>query len=172
MNKKDLQSSDIISACAIFISLITLFAVLYQTWLLKKQQYASVLPILEVFNSGPTSSEYSLVLLNTGIGPAFIKSMKIHYKDTIYESDPHSFLEKVIFPHDTMEYIYSHVRPGKVIPAGEKVLLLEVSNSERNALKLRKLFGDEIAKLEITYGSVYDEEWRLIGMDDPSVKIE
>lgn len=170
MKKKSFRSSDVLSVCAIFISLITFCALLYQTWLIQKQQYASVLPILELFNSGPTNNEYKLVLVNSGVGPAFVKSIKVHYKDSVYEGDPQSFLEKVILPHDTINYVYSHIRPGKVIPAGEKILLFDVKDSEKDASKLRQYFGYEAAKLEFVYGSVYEEMWRMKGMIEPPVK--
>ena len=90
-----------LSLLAIIASLGTLFTVAYQTDLIRKQQYASVLPYLEIWNSTGGDS-YRLILLNNGIGPAFVEGVNIYYRDTIYQMDPANFLAKEIVKTDTI----------------------------------------------------------------------
>jgi hypothetical protein len=106
---------------------------------------------------------YAFVVTNNGIGPAFIKSIKINYKGKEFEMDPASFIYKEFFPKDTsLNFIYSNIPPGKVIPAGAVIDMLTVEGSVKNAKKLRDLFGSgDEALLVITYASVYDETWEV-----------
>jgi hypothetical protein len=161
-----------LSISAMLISVGTFATFIYQTNLIQKQQYASVLPYLEIWNSGATSDTYKFYLVNNGIGPAFIQDIKIHYKGKVYNNDPAGFYGEVIFPSDTLSFISSNVFIGQVIPAGERVEMIVVNDSEESAKKLRKLFGDQTAKLEIVYASVYEERWRIFGMGGAPVKLD
>jgi hypothetical protein len=38
--------------------------------------------------------------------------------------------------------------------------------------KLRKLFANQTAKIEIIYSSVYEEQWRIFGMANAPVKLD
>lgn len=150
-----------LSLLAFFISLGTFFLLYYQTNLTRKQQYASVLPYLEIFNRGPREDAYSFAVTNNGIGPAFIKQVKIYYKNKEYITDPVNFIYAEIYPQDTtLNFVHTNLPPGRMMPAGAVFDLIVVEGSKESATKLRKLFssGSE-ALLEITYASVYDEEW-------------
>lgn len=156
------------SIAAIVASVGTLFVIVYQTNLIRKQQYASVLPYLEMWNSNPgrEGETYKYVLMNNGIGPAFIKEVKIHYQDSIYLYDPYDFAYHVIRPRDSLiNYSYSNIRKGRLIPPGEKVDLIGVTKDALNAGILRNWFGnnDSIA-VEIIYESVYGERWSAKGI--------
>lgn len=158
---------------AFLISLGTFFLLYYQTRLTQTQQYASVLPYVEIFNRGPQENMYSFTITNNGIGPAFIKSVKINYKGKEFEMDPANFIYSEIYPKDTtLSFIYTNLPSGKVIPAGAVIDLLSVEGSVKDAKKLRQLFGNgDQALLEITYTSVYDEKW-VVGTGNFPVKIK
>ncbi|QHT71409.1 hypothetical protein GXP67_34505 [Rhodocytophaga rosea] len=161
-----------LSISAMLISVGTFATFIYQTNLIQKQQYASVLPYLEIWNSGADSTRYKLLLVNNGIGPAFIKDIKIHYKGKTYPYDPIVFYSEVIYPSDTISFISTNVNKGQVVPAGERIEIVIVNNSVKDAAKLRQLFGNQTAKLDIVYSSVYEEKWRLDGMGKAPVKLD
>jgi hypothetical protein len=148
----------------------------FQTQLMQKQQYAAVLPYLELWNTG-TENPYSLVLANNGIGPAFIQSFEIHYKGKIYPLDPSNFLGKEMINKDTTTFknvslIYSNLMKGQLIPAGKEIKLITVENSEKVAKKVRELFGGNQAKLTIIFSSVYEEKWITNGIGSAPQRIK
>src|SRR4051794_40080867 len=94
-----------ISLSAFLISMATFVVLIYQTqlWqeqnqLAHKQQYASVLPYLELAYSIPNSRAFALKLANHGVGPAFIKAIRVHYKGKTFEGDPKDFIVNVRWP--------------------------------------------------------------------------
>ena len=164
-----------LSMVAIIASLGTLFTIVYQTNLIRKQQYASVLPYLEMWDSNPGREglSYIYVLKNNGIGPAFIRDVKIHFNDSIYIDDPASFTYRVIKPADSIiNYYYNNIKPGTVVPAGERIELVGVKNDSINAPLLKKWFSimDNL-ELEIVYESVYGERWSARGTANEPVKL-
>ncbi|KEO72274.1 hypothetical protein [Anditalea andensis] len=84
------DSNRLLSFSAMFISAVTLFILIYQTSLAtkqfdleQKQQLASVMPYLLVATSYMSEDEFTVTVENLGIGPAFIKNVQVHYKDSI-----------------------------------------------------------------------------------------
>lgn len=172
---KKWNSDNWISFAAIVASLGTLFTVVYQTNLYRKQQYASVLPYLEIWNSNSDDS-YRLILINNGIGPAFIEEVNIIYQDSSYSMDPANFLEQVIILEDTIRYVgHSNIRKGRLVPAGNSINLLQIMDNKENADKLRSWFNGsnavrkEVPEIEIVYSSVYGEKWKIqkYGLNEP-----
>lgn len=167
-NKSAWNANRIVSISAICISLFTLFILIYQSRLLsrqfeqaQKQQYASVLPYLEI---GPSFGYdyFRVVLSNTGIGPAFIKEVFILYNDEKYEMDLFRFLEEYATPADSIgQYGYSSLYPGRVIQPGSFHELIWSDASSFDAGKLRDFFTTKDIVLVIEYASVYDERWIL-----------
>ncbi len=165
-----------LSLVAIIASLGTLFTIVYQTDLIRKQQYASVLPYLEMWNSQPgqQGESYIYLLMNNGIGPAFIKEVKIHYKDSVYNYDPASFTFRVIKPIDSITNVsYSNIKKGRLVPAGEQMELVGVTKDTVNAPILKKWFSDQdVIQVEIIYESVYGERWSAKGIASEPVKLD
>ncbi|MEO9485052.1 MAG: hypothetical protein ABJG47_16450 [Ekhidna sp.] len=157
-----------LSIVAITASLGTLFTIVYQTNLIRKQQYASVLPYLEMWNSNPgrEGMSYMYVLKNNGIGPAFIKDVKIHVGDSAYIDDPASFVHRVIKPKDSIiNFYYSNIKKGTLIPAGSRIELVGVKNDSINSPILKRWFSrTDSIEVEIIYESVYGERWSSRGI--------
>jgi hypothetical protein len=153
-----------LSLLALFISVATLLLFSYQTKLMKKQAYASVLPYLEIWYNRPDSLNFSFNIVNSGIGPAFIRDYYIQYKDSTYQMDPATFLNQVILEKDTIQFAYSNLRKGRLVPAGQTIFLVSAAGTEKDALKLFELFSQEKIKLVLHYSSIYDETWRVDGM--------
>lgn len=164
------------SFAAIVASLGTLFVIVYQTTIFRKQQYASVLPYLEMWNSNPgrEGNNYMFILKNNGIGPAFIKDVKIHFDDSIYSMDPGRFTTQIIQPKDSIDnFGYTNIRNGSVVPAGSLIELVAVKNDSINAPILRKWFQTSAdLEVEITYESVYEEKWITRGSASQPIKLD
>ncbi len=172
MNSSKFANGDRLFGIAAFlISMGTFFVYIYEARLLQKQQYASALPYLEIWNSGG-GANYRLLLVNNGIGPAFIKEVQVRYKGKVYKMDHAAFYEKVRDSTDTFDFTHTNLLPGHVIPAGREIELIEIQDSPKGAARLRRLFGSNDAQIEVVYASVYEEKWQLKGLSNPPQKLD
>ncbi|MDN4166556.1 hypothetical protein QWY31_13690 [Cytophagales bacterium LB-30] len=172
--KRFWNSEKLLSTAAIIASMGTMFVIIYQTSLIRTQQYASVLPYLEVWNSSPNDSSYSLILVNNGIGPAFIESIQIHYNDTVFALDPANFTDSIIAKREglTPDFYYSNIIRGRLIPAGEMVSMVGISDNKKSAKVFKQWFGEQKAQVEIQYRSIYEERWKAKGLMKEPEKID
>lgn len=169
-NLKKIDSSIVVSLCAIFISFLTLIFIIRQTNLMSVQQRAAVLPYLEVLSSSNTNdsivTDYSLLIKNNGLGPAFIKNVNVVYNGKEYEG-----VDLINFVSDNLKMDYlqlssSDIRIGTLIPSNGEILHLKTNDSVF-ATKLSKLLNSDKLKLKIEYASVYDDKWIVTGYDKP-----
>lgn len=168
---KNWSSDRLLSITAIVVSLGTLFTIVFQTNLIRKQQYASVLPYVEIWpRITPTS--FKLMIMNNGVGPAFVEDVRIHYNDSIYQGDPRAFTARVIRKQEDVAYYYSTLKKGRLLPAGEIIELIGIENDSTSALKLYRWFGTDTVQLEVEYKSVYEEKWSAKGIGEEPVKLE
>ena len=80
------NSERILSLSAMSISFITLIIFIYQTNLMNKQNYLSILPYLQVSTSNNSEgNSYLLSIQNYGVGPAIIESVKMQYQGQEYD---------------------------------------------------------------------------------------
>ncbi|MCU0353565.1 MAG: hypothetical protein MUD08_07495 [Cytophagales bacterium] len=171
--RRSFSTDKLVGIAAFIISIGTFVVYIYEANLIRTQQYASVLPYLEMWNSRVNDEEYRLILVNNGIGPAFVKEIRVRYKGKTYEGDHTDFHYAEVYPKDTLfRFISSNVRAGRVIPAGQQVELISIQNNLRNADRAFELYGEQQAEIEIVYASVYDEKWKIIGMSGPPQKLE
>lgn len=173
MNSSILPNSDRLFGIAAFLISIGTFCVyIYEARLLQKQQYASALPYLEMWNSRPTPGIYKLQLVNNGVGPAFIKEVKVHYRGKVYQGDHVRFYHTVIPRHERVRFLSSNVTVGRVIPAGHSVDIISMDSPPTDVQRVYDLFGEDKARIEIVYGSVYEETWRLSGLEGTPEKLD
>ncbi|MEM9718746.1 MAG: hypothetical protein AAGA10_05845 [Bacteroidota bacterium] len=168
MPAKFWNSEKLLSISAILISLATLFTVIYQANLMRKRQYASVLPYLELWQSRINGETFGLSLVNNGLGPAFVKRVQVIYQDKAYPGDLHDFLySDIVLKEDSIKKLfYSNLLPGRLIPPGGTVELLKVEGSARDFQILKKWISSRNVQLEVIYSSVYEEFWSLKGIGD------
>ena len=169
MSKKLFANENLIGIAAMIISLTTLVVFVYQTNLMKKQQYMSVYPHLSFTHMRSYSPEYEFVLLNKGIGPAFIKTIEI--QDSTGKNYPsiNDYLKDKLEPTDTIIWTYSGISLGSLIQEKEEVDLIGFSEEEygaayqktmrKAAVRLRKLLASDHLEMTITYESIYGESW-------------
>ena len=187
LDKKFWNAEKIISLSAFVTSIATLLALMYQIRLsgeqnelarrqqelVRKQQYASVLPYLEI-RLGTNNGDrlFELILLNNGVGPAFIEEIRTVYDGQVYSSDPAIFYRTVIVQKDYTIVGTQNVNKGQIIPAGEEIAMLTAfanASSPQDRDRLIKWFGHptqepELARVEVVYASVYGERWVIKGI--------
>ncbi len=129
----------VLSISAFFISVISLIALIYQSYLareehklMQKQQSATVMAYLsQWFDNSP--GKHDMVIGNDGIGPALIKKITIsteegrnfHKTDDFFDhlSKSQTFL-------DTTNYLYSTIAECILIPANTTVEFASFDTSE------------------------------------------
>jgi hypothetical protein len=184
-NRKFWNSDKLLSLFAFLISVGTFATFAYQTYLIseqqeliRKEQYASVLPYLTIYTWNGGLGDASVRLVNNGVGPAFIDAVKIYYNDTTYNFGTAQFFQELInlegYPRGHFNISSMGIATGMVIPAGQEVELIG-SNNKATEEKISELFfGDdsEKAKIEITYSSVYEETWVIRSFSYVPEKLE
>lgn len=176
MSNKTWNSEKVLSFAAMFISVMTLVVLVVQTRLMQAQQRLSVLPYLQISNYGSYTQNYKLMVLNNGIGPAFIESVTIRYQGKEYNKDLYTFLAEHFPETDSIpQFFHTNLGKGMLIPPGEKIAHLQIDNSVAGGEKLTRLLrrlGEEGLIFELVYSSVYKEKWRLRFGDEAAVKIK
>lgn len=171
-----INTDRIVSLSAMVVGIGSLIIIVYQTQLMRQAQHASVLPYLSV--SLMANNEGTILLLgNTGIGPALIDGVRIHYQGRLIDADPADFFGQER-PNSKIPIGVDKILRGRLIPAGASVRMLE-SNDGRAALlnELLSLFeiaevprswyvnsglaGTPKAVIEVTFSSVYGDHWRI-----------
>ena len=165
------NSDKLLSLFAMGISFITLIIFIYQTNLMSRQNFISIMPYLDLSTTNDIANNiFELNLKNHGVGPAIIESVELAYKGKRYELadyDNHMFsLLKAIAPAlDSVNYVsFSTLDKGMAIPANTVYNIFHVEGSEEDY----KLITDNLQRLreegldyEIIYKSIQDERWRL-----------
>lgn len=175
--KIDWTAEKIMSTSALFISVISLIALLYQSYLareenklIQQQQSASVLPHLSQWFSN-TSNGFKVIFGNKGVGPAFIKEVKLEMKDTTFYNTDHlvNHILKTIYKRDSISIpaSTSTFSDGYVLPANEAIEIIVIKKPEH--IKIFRNFLDK-SDLEytITYADVYGAEWTLSNKENDS----
>ena len=159
----------IMSTSALFISVISLIALLYQSYLAREenrltqmQQSASVLPHLNQWYS-EYGNNFKFVIGNKGVGPAFIDNVEI-LLDATHSFNNTDDLFDYIFKNtkglDTIPYSKNTLIKGFVLPANEQINVLEIDNAN-NLDFVKDLFSKKTILYKITYKDVYGAKWLL-----------
>ena len=190
MKKKFWTSDKLLSLTALLVSLFTLIVFIYQTNLIRQQQFMSVYPYLNLSNEYGGTLNYSYVLSNEGIGPAIIETVKITSPKNEVFNDFVDYVNSEISTQDSIWYFHSNLKKGKLIPSNQKINLIQLVNKERllaiginqtdnlptnninNSRRLYQILNNDSLKVEIIYTSVYGEKWSLKSNTNAPVKLE
>jgi hypothetical protein len=158
-----------LSISAIAISFLTLVIFVYQTNLLSKQNYLSILPYLALSKTENKGDHiFELNLENHGVGPAIIESVTLSYKGKKYDLGEYgdeisTFFASIEPALDSLKiFSYSTVNKGLAIPANSKYNLMSVKNSQEDYdLMVQSLnrFLEAGFDYEIIYKSIQNERW-------------
>jgi hypothetical protein len=172
------NADKIVSFSAILISLATMGVYIYQTHLIQKQQYASVMPYLMATASRYGEEHFSVELHNDGLGPAFVEKVNVHYLGKKYENVDLANFFSSFDPNRTKRKAWrtttSSIIDGQLFPAGHTIKMIEISKDSVSAQQLRDYFWDtdKPIELEITYSSIYGEKWVMRGNFKRPKKLE
>lgn len=188
-NRPSWDSNRIMGVSAVFISLLSLFAVIYQSFLAREendlmriQQSASVLPYLSHWKSDGVG-EFKLVIANKGVGPAFIK--KVAFSATNYNTG-----DSIVFDNsdDWVSYMLQHSElfhsvkwttttftTHSMLSQQEISQVFVISYDRESRGNLNGQLREEYAKFnvhfDITYEDVYGAAWRFNSKDAIPEKI-
>ena len=183
MGKKIKWNSDkILAISAMSISFITLFIFIYQTNLMSKQNYLSILPYLSISTSDNSADNtFAITLDNYGVGPAIIESVTVSYLGknedlSDYDNEFLKYLKTKAPVLDSVKAIsYSTLDKGVAIPAGDKYNILTIYNSEKDYKLYKRILEGLIKKglyFEIKYKSIQDEHWRINNIKQGPEKLD
>ncbi len=173
---------------ALVASLGSLYIVYYQTNLMGKQfelqrqqQYTSVFPYISLANTG-SQKRYGYLISNTGIGPALIDEINIHYKDSVYKNhDLRAAFVNIITKEDSLFSSYKDIghttiRKGMLIPANKMIEAITFpTDLDKNGLEKRKALREWYNRklvIEVIYSSIYGEQWKVTSVSTAPEKIK
>lgn len=170
-NKIKWNTERLLSFSAMTISFITLVIFIYQTNLMRKQNYLSILPYLMVSTSNnKEKNAFELNIANHGVGPGIIESVTLIYKGkrhdlADYDNELYKFLGSQAPELDSIKNSSSStLDKGMAIPANYEYNVLRVGNSEKDYQlilgNINRLL-DEGLDYEIIYKSIQNERWLI-----------
>ncbi len=166
-------SDKLMSLCAILVSLMTLCVFIFQTNLIRKQQFMSVYPHLSLGNQRGGSLDYSYILKNEGVGPAFIKAIEIKAPDGEVFHDLVDYVDDTNLLEDSVWYFHSNLVIGQLIPSQKEIPLIQAAdastviemglppNTLEGMRKLYEVLNHDSLSMKITYESIYGESWTV-----------
>lgn len=164
----------IMSTSALFISVLSLVGLLYQSYLAREenkliqmQQSASVLPYLHQWYS-EYQDNYRLIVGNKGVGPAFIKHVEITL-DSTQKFDNTNDLFNEIFRStegfDTIPHNLSNLVTGFVLPANQDISII-VIEERQNITTFKNVLNQRQIDFKIVYEDVYGTQWQLSNLNE------
>jgi len=164
------------------ISVMTLVIFIYQTNLMSKQNYISILPYLQVSTSNNLEEQsYSLNLVNHGVGPAIIESVTMIFdgqRQNLVEFDNKIysyFISKKPLMDSISYFSNSTLNKGIAIPANSVYNVFEVKNSKKDYNLLLSSLAQlqkEGLRFEIVYRSIQNERWMIHNDSNGPIKID
>jgi hypothetical protein len=156
---KSFNFDRVVGISALLISLSTVILLIYEVRLARRSQYAAVMPYVQLRNVETNTPSYKIVLFNDGLGPAFISSIRVIERGKTYEGDLQNFLETGDLKSAPLQYVYSNISSGRLIPAGAELPLISATGDLANSLRISNIFSNDSLEIVIEYKSVFDERW-------------
>ncbi|MCX2719779.1 hypothetical protein [Lentiprolixibacter aurantiacus] len=161
------NSERILSMSAMSISFITLVIFIYQTNLMSKQNYLSILPYLQISTSNNTAEgTFSVDISNHGVGPAIIESVKSEMQGEFLDlKEYHDYFWELLVSQDSIldslkSVSTSTLNKGIAIPANTTYNIFKVNFTEEDRPKILRLIELlERIPYEIRYKSIQNEHW-------------
>ncbi len=168
------DTNRIMGMAAIFISVLSMFAVIYQSYLAREenelmriQQSATVLPYLDSWYSN-IEEKHKVVIANKGVGPAFIKEVKfmgmdVKSKDTIFFKSSHGlygFITKQSAFLDSIPAVKASFYANTLLSAGEEreLYIFSFDNQDQEK-RFSKEFYKYYVGFKVIYEDVYGTRW-------------
>ena len=170
----ELNSSDWIALASGFIALVALVTTLWQAQLMRKHNFLSSRPVLDIDSLSRAEATIGVVIRNCGPGPAFISTATATFRKTQYSlKNPREFeafataLVGAGLPCNKfsagMPNSESVIAPGHTF---ELLIIDEKENRESISYKFSQLMHE--VKIEVSYKSLYSHAYRAT-YDSPIV---
>jgi len=175
------NSERLLSLTAMGMSFLTLVIFIWQTNLLSRQNYLSILPYLQLSTSDdPHSHSFELRFKNHGVGPAILESVTMEYRGTRfnlrdYNDQIMELLANFNPELDSIHFTYSTLNNGIAIPANSTYSFLTIENSPKDYNLITKALTElqeKGLKYEIVYRSLLNERWLLQNDSAGPVKLD
>lgn len=176
------NSNKILGLSAMSISFITLIIFIYQTNLMSKQNYLSILPYLQVsYSDNVAELSFSLDIKNHGVGPAIIESVTVFYNDeehdlSEYDNYFYNFLKSEMPVLDSVKFFSSSTLDrGIAIPANSTYNVFKVLDSKNDYELLTSSLEELLSRgmrYEIIYRSIQDERWIIHNNSEGPEKLD
>ena len=150
----------LVGASAVVIGLCALGVSLYETSLMRAEQRAAVVPILElgrsynVSPSDPSRNRLSFIAQNVGIGPARVVDFRVTVDGQPFTTWD-SAIRVLASTEDRVSYGVSTIN-GRTIPPDRTIEMFDLSDLEHLDAILENF---ERVEFEACYCSVFDECW-------------
>jgi hypothetical protein len=165
------NSEKLLSISAMSISFLTLIIFIYQTNLISKQNYISILPYLSISTTENRAEHtFEFNLENHGVGPAIIESVTMLHKGqrynlNDYNNEMYRFLVSKAPELDSIKNSSSSTLDnGMAIPVNTTFNLFKVFESTAEYRIITSRFNrllEEGLDYEIIYRSILDERWMI-----------
>ena len=176
------NSDKILSLSAMSVSVLTLIIFIYQTNLMSKQNYLSILPYVQISTSDDKAENtFSLDIKNHGVGPAIIESVIIYYKGEKhdlrdYDNYLYNYLKSEMPVLDSVKFFSSStLDKGIAIPANSSYNVFSVQDSEKDynllTTSLEELLRNGL-RYEITYRSIQNARWMIYNNSEGPEKLD
>ena len=149
---------------SLFVAFVALFVAIWQGVETRKHNHLSVIPHLDItiVSKEPESGKGGVRIINDGVGPAIIRSVKMFWKDELIIEDDESnytktkwlHLHKIFWPDNEIEANYLYPRPGAYIQPKRRIFALEVPVKQLHTPEIWCVLKH--VRLEITYNDVYE----------------
>ena len=147
-----ISSSMITALAAGVVSLSALAVSIYEAYLMREQQAASVLPIIDFWAAYNPGESYSLNLANKGLGPAFMKHIEV-----LVDGDSHrNWISVTEAMTGSRVALNESALIGSVLAPGEVNTMLSIADAEDGTAVWRQ--ADRI-QLNVCYCSVFENCW-------------
>lgn len=149
-----LGTSSLLAAFAAgFVGVCALGVSVYEAYLMRQQQQAAVMPILEAWSSYGSESGFSINVANKGLGPAFLRSVSV----TLDGQPKHDWIGvyQEVLGERPPGFSMSAVS-GNVAAPGERVSMIAFSAGPEAGDIWR---GSDRVGLTLCYCSVFDQCW-------------
>ena len=150
----------LVGVSAVVIGLCALGVSLYETSLMRAEQRAAVVPILElgrsynVSSTDPSRNRLSFIAQNVGIGPARVIDFRVTVDGELYATWD-AAIRKVANADSRVSYAMSTIN-GRTIPPDKTIEMFKLSDLEHLDAILENF---DRVDFEACYCSVFDECW-------------
>ncbi|MEO0527570.1 MAG: hypothetical protein AAFZ89_10105 [Bacteroidota bacterium] len=165
------NSERILSLSAMGISFITLIIFIYQTNLMSRQNYLSILPYVSISTTENRAEHtFELNLENYGVGPAIIESVTMLYDNKRYDledydNEIYKFLVSKAPELDSLKSVSSStLNKGMALPVNITYNALAIIKSPSDYTLITTRLDSLVKKgldYELIYRSIQNERWSI-----------